>query len=52
MSVNDVRNRMWRVQFQRAGKLYDFFYKDLELRVGEYILVDSRKVQAQLRSKS
>lgn len=31
------------VQFRRAGKLYDFLSGDLDLRVGEYVVVDTER---------
>ena len=37
------------VQFQRAGKIYDYFYKNIALQVGDQVLVDSPKGEAVAR---
>lgn len=37
------------VQFQRAGKIHDYFYKNIALQVGDQVLVDSPKGEAVAR---
>ena len=31
------------VQFKRAGKIYDFIYKNINLRIGDQVVVETQK---------
>ena len=38
------------IQFRKAGKIYDFGYHDMELKVGNHVVVNTEKESAMDRS--